>query len=302
LSAVSRLAPAPAPTPATSPNARPNLRGALKIALLLAVAGSAALVQTLVLRLKPSWGGFLPRQFHRAVCAILGVRLTVLGDAPAAGVSSLIVANHVSWLDIPVIGTQRPMAFVAKSEIAGWPGVGFLARLQRTIFLDRSRKTATAAIASVMGERLSGGESVVLFAEGTTGDGSRIMPFRSSLLGAVKEALGPEGQTDSGDTATGEIRVQPLALLYLGRNGIPGGRHGRAELAWYGDTELAPHLFAVLNGGPIDVTLVWGEPLMMGREHSRKEAARMAEAAVRAAAVAHFTGRSRGVVGTAEFR
>jgi lyso-ornithine lipid O-acyltransferase len=225
----------------------------------------------------------IPRLFHRAVCRVLGVRIHVEGTPPALDERTLIVANHVSWLDIPVIGSQRPVSFIAKSEIAGWPGIGVLAKLQRTVFIDRSQRSATAEVASQMGERLTNGDSVVLFAEGTTGDGSRILPFRSSLLGAVKEALGPDGE--------GEIIVQPLAVLYVGRHGIPGGRAGRALLAWYGDIELAPHLFEVLNGGPIDVRLIWGEPIRMGREHSRKEAARLAEGSVRRAAIRHFSGR-----------
>jgi 1-acyl-sn-glycerol-3-phosphate acyltransferase len=266
--------------PATAP-ARLTVKGAARAAAIgLAVL---PLLPLQALAIRTGRGRRIPPLFHRWVCRALSVRVTVEGTPPARGERALIVANHVSWLDIPVVGSTGPLAFIAKSEIAGWPGIGLFARLQRTIFLDRSRRAATADIAAATGERLGQGERIVLFAEGTTGDGSRIMPFRSSLLGAVRQALGND--------ADGEILIQPLAVLYLGRNGLPGGRAGRAALAWYGDTELAPHLVEMLNGGPIDVRLVWGEPIRMGRDGARKEVARAAEAAVRQAAVTAFTGR-----------
>lgn len=258
----------------------------IKIGLIGSIALFGIPVQLLVNRFVPSRTHVIPLLFHRAICRLLGLRVTIEGNPPGSHEKTLIVANHVSWLDISVIGAVRPVSFIAKSEIAGWPGIGQLAKLQRTIFIDRSRKSHTAAIALEMGARLTDGDCVVLFAEGTTGDGTRILPFRSSLLGAVREALGADDK--------GEVLVQPLAVLYLGRHGISGGRAQRARLAWYGEMELGPHLREIFNGGPVDVRLVWGEPIRMGREHSRKEAASLAEATVRAAAIRHFTGRLRG--------
>lgn len=265
--------------------ARWTLGGALRVAAVMSVTVPLMPVQALLVAVRPSLGGFLPPIYHRLVCRILGIRVTVHGRPPPPGVSALIASNHVSWLDIPVIGSQASLSFVAKAEIAGWPGIGALARLQRTIFIDRTRRAHTGEVAGAMGERIGAGERLVLFAEGTTGDGSRILPFRSSLFGALREALGEKDRA--------EILVQPLTVLYTGRHGLPGGRHGRALLAWYGDTELAPHLREVVNGGPVDVTLVWGEPIAMGAAHSRKEAARLAERDVRRRAVTHLTGRPR---------
>jgi 1-acyl-sn-glycerol-3-phosphate acyltransferase len=265
------------------PAPRWTAAAAAKIALIALACLVALPAHGLILRFAPRQGLLLPRHFHRFVCKVLGVRITVVGEPPPRRERTLIVANHVSWLDIPVIGARRPVSFIAKSEIAGWPVISHLARLQRTIFIDRGRRGDTAGVSAAVGERLVNGDDIVLFAEGTTGDGSRILPFRSSLLGAVKQALGPEGE--------GEILVQPLAVLYTGRHGLPGGRHGRAELAWTGDIALAPHLAAVLSGGPIDVSLVWGDPMRLGANHSRKEAARLAEEAVRAAARRTFRGR-----------
>lgn len=255
--------------------------------LILLCLGTAVLLpaQLVALRLGPRHGWRLPLLFHRMACACLGVRRRVSGTPPPKGQGGLIVANHVSWLDISVIGALQPLTFVAKAEVAGWPVIGFLARVQRTLFIDRTRRAATAGIAAEMGKRLSEGQSVVLFAEGTTGDGTRTLPLRSSLLGAAHEALGLNG-------GNGDITVYPLAITYTGFHGMAGGRFERAALAWYGDTELAPHLKAMLNAGAIDVELAWGEPIRMGHAISRKAATQRAERAIRRARRQAVTGRT----------
>lgn len=243
-------------------------------------------LQLLAMRLGPGRGAFIPRLYHRIICRCMGVRCTVIGEPPPPGAGGLIVSNHVSWLDIAVIGAQRPLAFVAKSEVADWPVIGLLAKLQRTVFIDRMRRSATAEVATQMGERLMAGEAIVLFAEGTTGDGTRILPLKSSLLGAAHEALGKRDDTD--------IPVYPLAITYTGFHGMAGGRTERTMLAWYGDEELAPHLKAMLDSGAIDVELAWGAPIGMGRKTSRKEATRLAEIAIRQARQEAVTGRRVG--------
>ncbi|KRE06337.1 hypothetical protein ASE63_24220 [Bosea sp. Root381] len=244
--------------------------------------GTAALIpaQLLVMRLAPKHGTRLPLLFHRLTCRCLGVKRRVRGTPPPPGSSGLIVANHVSWLDISVLGAERPVCFVAKREVEGWPVIGFLADLQRTLYIDRSRRAATADVAAQMGARLSDGEAVVLFAEGTTGDGTRILQLRSSLLGAAHEAL---GRGESGQDGEADIAVYPLTISYTGFHGMAGGRFERSALAWYGDTELGPHLKTVLGIGAIDVELAWGAPITMGRQTSRKEATRLAAAAIRKA-------------------
>lgn len=243
----------------------------------LAAIGTAALIgipfQYLALKAGSPVARHIPVWFHRAVCRSLGVRIIETGLAPVARMATLIVSNHVSWLDISVIGATRPLAFVAKAEVRDWPGFGLLARLQRTVFVDRTRRSATGATTAEMAGRLENGEVVVLFAEGTTGDGSRILAFKSSLLGAVRETLGQDGRQ--------ELVVQPLTIVYRGRHGIAEGRSGRAELAWAGDIELVPHLALVLNAGPVDVHLVWGEPIRATVQDSRKAITAEAEARVR---------------------
>lgn len=251
---------------------------------LLAVGTIALLPAQLVAqRLGPRAASTLPRLFHRLTCRCMGVRVAVQGTPPPPRAGGLIVASHVSWLDISVIGAQRPLAFVAKSEVAEWPVIGWLAKLQRTVFIDRQRRAATADVAAEMGARLSNGEAIVLFAEGTTGDGTRVLPLRSSLLGAAHQALAKDPDAD--------VTVYPLSVTYVGFHGMAGGRMERSQLGWYGDTELAPHLKAMLAAGAIDVVLSWGEPISMGRSLSRKAATQLAEAAIRSARREAVTGR-----------
>ncbi len=221
----------------------------------------------------------IPVLYHRIVLALVGVRVKVVG-APSPARPLLIVSNHVSWLDIPVLGSRLPLCFVAKSEVAGWPGIGLLAKLQRTIFVDRSSRSATAKVAGEMAERMGGGDPVVLFAEGTSSDGNRVLPFRSALIGAARQGMGAEG--------TGAV-IQPLAIAYVGQGGVSLGRARRPRLAWYGDMDLAPHLMEVLRRGAVDVELHFGEPLPAG---DRKAATLRAESAARAMLAGALTGRS----------
>lgn len=217
--------------------------------------------------------GAMPVAFHRAFLALFGVRVVERGTPPAPGEAALILSNHVSWLDIPVVGSLRPLSFVAKSEIAGWPLVGLLAQLQRTVFIDRARRTHTATVNSALASRLAAGDRVVLFAEGTTGDGNRVLPFRASLVGAARTAL-TEGGLE-------RVRLQPLAIAYTRRHGLPVTRAERPDIAWYGDTDLAPHVATFLARGPLDVEVIWGEPIVFDAGSDRKRATALAEAAVR---------------------
>lgn len=218
--------------------------------------------------------GMVPVLFHRLVLRLFGVRVTVRGCPPGPE-PTLVLANHVSWLDIPVLGSLRPLSFVAKSEIDGWPVIGLFARLQRSVFIERARRGATAEVNVEMAHRLARGEAIVLFPEGTTGDGNRLLPFRSSLVGAARAAL-TEPTLD-------RIHLQPLAVAYVRRNGLPVTRRERPEIAWYGDMELAPHLAAFVREGPLDVVVTWGEPIAFDSASDRKRATAEAEARVRRA-------------------
>ena len=231
-------------------------------------------LQYLAIRLGWRLAGWLPVYFHRLFLRMFGLRIKVNGrlarDAPV-----LVLANHVSWLDISVIGSLGPLSFVAKSEVERWPVVGLFARLQRTVFIDRARRAHTAEVNAAVARRLAGGDIIVLFAEGTSSDGNRVLPFRSSLVGAARAALSASG--------AGTIQLQPLAITYTRRNGLPLTRRDRPEVAWYGDMDLAPHLAALLAGGPFEARVTFGAPIPFDAATDRKRATAKAEAAVRRA-------------------
>lgn len=215
----------------------------------------------------------VPNLFHRIACAVIGVRITQIGvrtrEHPV-----LILSNHASWLDIIVLGAVAPVVFVAKSEVANWPLFGWLAKLQRTIFVERERRHKTGDAARAMGDRLLGGDAVVLFPEGTSSDGIRILPFRSALIGSVHHAIGDSTHHD-------RVTVQPVSLAYVSYGGVPVGRALRDKVAWYGEAELVPHLIGVLSSGAVDVTVSWGDAVRYDMTANRKEIARDAETAVR---------------------
>lgn len=215
----------------------------------------------------------VPNLFHRAACAVIGVRITQIGERTRES-PALILSNHASWLDIIVLGAIAPVVFVAKSEVANWPLFGWLAKLQRTVFVERERRHKTGDAARAMGDRLLGGDAVVLFPEGTSSDGIRILPFRSALIGSVHHAIGDSTHHD-------RVTVQPVSLAYVRYGGVPVGRALRDKVAWYGDVDLIPHLLGVFSSGAVDVTVSWGEPIGYGMTANRKEIARDAESAVR---------------------
>jgi lyso-ornithine lipid O-acyltransferase len=215
----------------------------------------------------------IPHLYHRALCTLIGVRIGEVGVRSTAS-PTLILSNHVSWLDICVISALAPVVFVAKSEVARWPVLGWLAKLQRTIFVNRQARHHTGAATREIAGRLLGGDAVVLFAEGTSSDGIRVLPFRSALVGAVHHALG-----DS--TRHTHVTVQPMSIAYVGFGGVPMGRGLRERVAWYGDADLLPHLLCVLSSGAVDVTVSWGEATAYGMRADRKAIARDAEKSVR---------------------
>jgi 1-acyl-sn-glycerol-3-phosphate acyltransferase len=196
----------------------------------------------------------------------------------------LLTANHTGWIDIPVLSAVAPVSFVAKQEVNRWPFFGTLARLQRTVFVRRERSKALEDRDNIR-RRLSDGDALVLFPEGTSGDGNRVLPFKSSLLSAAELAVG-EG-------AHGAVRhapVQPVSVTYVGLHGVPMGRENRPLIAWYGDMDLVSHLWEALGAGPVDVVVELHPPLTIDETGGRKELAAAAEAAVRGGVVRALSG------------
>jgi 1-acyl-sn-glycerol-3-phosphate acyltransferase len=233
-----------------------------------------------------SFGEGLTVALHRAILVCLGVRMRVRGAACPL-TPQLVVANHVSWLDIVVLGAMRHSAFLAKKEV-GPPGIiGATVALQGVVFVDRGRRRLIPSVNAAMARRMLAGAPMVLFAEATTGDGNRLMPFRSSHFEALRQTLGPAGAEPK------VAYVQPLYLAYTQCGGLPIGRSGRPLVAWYGDMEFFSHLWSFLRAGRFDCEIWCGEAIAIDSLANRKTIMKRAEAAVRSLAMAAFRDTER---------
>lgn len=189
------------------------------------------------------------RIYWSVFCSLIGLSVRRTG-VPAGGRPGqrrvVFVGNHSSWLDIPVMGGQLEACFVSKDEIARWPGVSLVARLGRTVFVSRTRG-ATGRERDDMRSRLVAGDNLLLFAEGTSSDGNRVMPFRSAFF----------------SIASGEDPplIQPVTIAYDRLGGMPAGRSARAVFAWYGDMDLAGHFWRLAQWGGMRVTVQLHPPL-----------------------------------------
>jgi len=204
----------------------------------------------------------IPMLFHRNVLRLIGIRVRRKGHMSRHR-PTIFVANHASYLDICVLGSLIPGSFVAKAEIANWPFFGLLAKLQRTVFIDRLRRT-TGEQRNQLGERIAEGQNLILFPEGTSSDGNRVLPFRSALLGAAEPPRGGDGANMP------ELQVQPVSVSYTKLDGCPLGYHLRPLVAWYGDMDLAPHLFSLAGLGRIEVVVEFHPVTTLAEQGNRK--------------------------------
>jgi 1-acyl-sn-glycerol-3-phosphate acyltransferase len=203
----------------------------------------------------------------------------VVRGTPGTERPLLMVSNHVSYVDIVVYGALIEGCFIAKSEVRNWPGIGFLARLARTVFVDR-RPTSTGKQSTVITERLAEGEPLILFPEGTSSDGNRVLPFKSALFTVA--AADVNGQA---------VTVQPLSITYTRQGGLPMGRTERPYYAWYGDMDLVTHLWALMCHGAFQVEVDYLPPTTLADHGNRKTLSRYCETAVRRGHSAAITGR-----------
>jgi 1-acyl-sn-glycerol-3-phosphate acyltransferase len=200
--------------------------------------------------------------WSRCLLRVCGVRLIVRG-LPLMQGAALVVANHVSWLDIFVINAIRPTAFVAKSEIRRWPIIGWLVAGAGTLFLQRGHRQALQTVGKAMQARFANNEPVGLFPEGTTTDGFSLLPFHGSLFEPARQA---------------DVPIQPVALRFL--------RHGRRDAfgAFIGEETLVGNLWRILGTRGLAVETVYLAPLAVrrgdGTSYSRQELASMARSAI----------------------
>jgi 1-acyl-sn-glycerol-3-phosphate acyltransferase len=221
-----------------------RVRAVRRIATILLWTIPAIPIQALLMLLpsqRPS--AAFGRFYWRTVAWMMGLRIQLVGT-PAAGRSVLFVSNHSSWLDIIVLGAALDACFIAKREVGEWPVINLVAKLGRTVFVSRSR-TQTKGEAGMIRERLGQGDNIILFPEGTTSDGGRVMPFRSAFLSVADHAR----------------RVQPVSLVFDRLGGLPACRRDRPLFAWYGDMDLASHIWRLARRSKTRATIVLHAPL-----------------------------------------
>ena len=203
-------------------------QGLLTCALVFPFAGAAARTS-------------LIQRWSARLLAICGVRLKVRHVDRAPERQALVVANHISWLDIFVINAMQPCRFVAKSEIRQWPLIGWLCAQTGTIFLQRGRQREVRRIFEGLVMSLNGGHRVAFFPEGTTSIQGTVLPFHANLFEAAIDA---------------KVTVQPYALRYSGRDGL-----APAALEFVGETSLLQSVMAILSVRDFMVELIILPPL-----------------------------------------
>ena len=208
------------------------------------------------------------RGCYRMLCKLIGLRVIVTGR-PTAQHPALYVANHLSLFDIPVMGSVVKGAFISRGDIGHWPVFGYLARLQRTVFVSRTRSGATAE-AKAISTRLAEGGRLVLFPEGSTGDGVHLLPFKTTFFGVAE----PVRMKDGGER---QVTVQPISICMTKVGDLPASRAQRALYAWFGDMEFPPHLWQGLSLAGFTVEVRFHDTTTMAEAGGRKELARWCE-------------------------
>ena len=219
-----------------------RFRAIRRIATLLLWTLVAIPVQAVLLLLPGRPKVAFARIYHSVLCWLLGLKVQVVGQ-PAANRPVLFLSNHTSWLDVLVLGSVLEGCFVSKAEVGTWPLIRTVARLGRTVFVSRSRGR-TGSEADGMKARLAAGDSLILFPEGTSNDGARTLPFRSSFLA----------------TAGSARQVQPVSVVYDRLGGLPACRRDRPLFAWYGDMEIGSHVWRLARRSGARATVLLHEP------------------------------------------
>ena len=256
--------------------ARRVLRGVRAARRGLAALGwtlACAVVQAVLLRLPGRGKVVFARVYWAALSRAIGLQVRVIGVPVLRGDGRRVIyaANHSSWLDIPVLGGRLEACFVSKDAVASWPVISMVARLGRTVFVSRTRG-ATGRERDDMRARLAGGDNLILFPEGTSSDGSRVLPFRSAFFSIAEGDQPP--------------LIQPISVVYDRLGGLPTRRSTRAVFAWYGDMDLGSHFWRLAQWRGLRATVLVHPPLDPQAFPNRKVLAQTAWVAVASGAAA----------------
>ncbi len=254
--------------------------GVVRLLMFLLWVGLIVPTQWLLLRLRLDARKTLPKFFHCGCLWIFGIKVVVIGQ-PSQDRPTLFVSNHVSYLDIEVLGSLLIGSFVAKSEVANWPLFGWMAKTAETVFIDRQAKREVARQGESLADRLALGDSLILFPEGTSSDGNRVLPFKTALFAVASQRINERPLT-----------VQPVSMTPVLLDGIPLGRLLRPLYAWYGDMDLGPHLWQFAKLGGFTVIVEFHPTVNIDGTGSRKALAERCFAAIRAGVANAVAGRA----------
>lgn len=255
------------------------LRALCRLVAYLSLTFALIPVQAALLGMGSRRAKTLPTTFHRLCCGILGLKLEIRGQRVFHG-PTLFVANHTSYLDITVLGAATHGSFVSKAEVKDWPLFGLLARLQRSVFIDRRARDAGVQRDEIA-NRLEGGDDLILFPEGTSSHGNGTLPFKSALFSAA--SIEVRGRP---------VVVQPVSVTYTRLDGMPMGRNLRPFYAWYGDMDLASHVLGVMALGTATVVVEFHPPVSPPDFPNRKALARHCESVIANGIASALSGRA----------
>jgi 1-acyl-sn-glycerol-3-phosphate acyltransferase len=228
------------------------------------------------------------RWYYRFLTRVIGLRIVVRGRQNfATGHKTkphLIVSNHISYFDIVALGSLIAGDFVAKADIAKWPVFGVMAKAGRSVFIERTR-SATGTSRDQIQDRLDDGDTLIMFPESTSGDGTHMKPFKSALFTVAERHV-----TDK-KGVTRNVVVQPVSIAYTRLNGLPIGVGWRPFVAWYGDMEMLPHLWHVAKLGTLTVEIAFHPAVTLAEFANRKALAAHCDQVVRRGMAGLLAGR-----------
>ena len=221
----------------------------------------AGLIQSAMLALPGRGKARFARLYWSTICMMMGMKVRVIGEPASGGDRPVVYAsNHSSWLDVPVLGGRLLACFVSKDDVGRWPVVGQVARLGRTIFVSRQRGT-TGRERDDMRLRLAAGDDLILFPEGTSSDGTGVLPFLSSFFAAAKPSGGQFAQGSTQADPHFRPLVQPVSVVYDRLAGLPVGHARRTVFSWYGDMDLASHFWQLAQWRSMRASILLHPPL-----------------------------------------
>jgi lyso-ornithine lipid O-acyltransferase len=244
----------------------------------LIVAAIISLPLMIILaKLRPDYAGRFFKLLTGFTLKIAGIKIEKSGNIENTK-STIYVSNHSSYIDIIILGNLINRSFVAKREVGGWPFIGNIAKLVGTVFIDRTGSKTEESFKMVK-ETLNKEGGIIVFAEGTTSNGNRVLPFKSSLFKLIEE------------NPPADLKIQPISIVYTRVNNIPMSMHLRPFFAWYGDMQLIPHLWQMLKFQSVTAEVYFHPSVLATEFKDRKEAANFCQEKISSSVSASLTGR-----------